>query len=93
MQSIFRFSVFDETLLWVARVWRQGSPVAGIALPTDLPGGTVTVGVLTGLADEESAIYYYSNDLTRWWRRLSKALECELDRLRFIYPTGVPSIQ
>jgi hypothetical protein len=93
LESISRFRIFDETILWVAHErWRSSTATDSVQRPTDLPGGAMTIGALTDLLRGETAIYY-SNDLVRWWRRLSKALECELDRLRFIYPTGVPAVQ
>jgi hypothetical protein len=93
LRNIGRFDIFDETILWVAHERRRPSVIPDSGpKPADLPGGASTVRAFAGLLESRDAIYF-SNDLTRWWRRLSKALECELDRLRFVYPTGVPAIQ
>ncbi|HXX23120.1 MAG TPA: hypothetical protein VEO19_08215 [Terriglobia bacterium] len=93
LRNIYRYDIFDETILWVAHErWPSSGATNSAQIPTDLPGGASTVVAFGRLFENRTAIYY-SNDLTRWWRRLSKALECELDRLRFIYPTGVPAVQ
>jgi hypothetical protein len=93
LRNIYRYDIFDQTILWVAHErWRPSGAPGSAPVPADLPSGASSVAVFGRLFENRTAIYY-SNDLTRWWRRLSKALECELDRLRFIYPTGVPAIQ
>ena len=80
--TIGRFQLFDEVCIWVAQksMWSGGSDSG------------CTIGAIVGRWDDEAALYY-SNDRIRWWRRLSRALECELDRLRFVYPGGIPGVQ
>jgi len=91
--GIGHLELFDEARIWVAhkRLWPLTSEQEETP-PSDLPGGGMTIGGMVGRWMDRAALYY-SNDRIRWWRRLSRALEYELDRLRFVYPGGIPGLQ
>lgn len=82
----------DNVSLWVIRLtWPSG---LGEGKSSRLQDEPIRISWLAWDATVFSASnLYYSNDGKRWWRKLSEALGCEIDRLRRTSSLALPSMQ